>query len=203
MKYDSKMKPGGKGLGLSQPAERWTSAVAQKARTVVKDSRLPYSPGRDGPPAPRPKPGQRFDDDTFQPMDWDTGPMDSDPPYDPPGYDKTSEYVPDRDGTADGDIPNWEGGDVGAEEMGKQENNQKWRYNNWRSENGNPIPEDRAHIFNEIFDEASRKMPSIDENDTNPTEVAMWERNVRRQAAEAGLSREETDKLIEDLFELH
>lgn len=85
--------------------------------------------------------------------------------------------------------------------MGKQENNRKWSYGNWRSKQNAPVPEDREYIFNDLFEHWDKKRPVMG-RDGNPTEIAMWERNVRRSAAEQGLSEEEIERLVQDLYDL-
>lgn len=117
---------------------------------------------------------------------------------DPPS--RTMEYDPERDGTADAPIDNWDGEDPGFEQMGKQEYNKKWRYDNWRSEEKRPIPENEANVYNDLFDEGARSRPDLVNG--NDTEIAQWERNVRRKAQEAGLSEDEIDDLINDLVDL-
>lgn len=197
-----------KGLGMA------TGDWASKSKTAVNprpgsESRMPYTPGtgetKTMPYTPgtgsmqkmpyRPKPGTR-------PMSYDSAPMDMGWESDtPPGY-ATMEYDPARDGSAYEDMPPYDGDGVGAETMGKQENNQQWRYDNWRSEEGRPIPEDKANVYNDIFDEGARQRPDVSSESGNPTEIAMWERNVRKRAAEAGLTEDEIDELINDLYDL-
>lgn len=204
---ESEMQKKPKGLGFS------TAGYSTKDRAVNPrpgtENRMPYTPGtgetKTMPYTPgtgqtkklpyRPKP-------ETQPMSYDSAPMDMGWESDtPPGY-ATMEYDPARDGSAYEDMPPYEGDGVGAEEMGKQEDNQQWRYDNWRSEEGRPLPEDKANIFNDIFDEGARQRPDVSSENSNPTEVAMWERNVRRRAAEAGLTEDEIDELINDLYDL-
>lgn len=111
----------------------------------------------------------------------------------------TMEYDPDRDGRADMPIDNWDGEDPGFENMGKQENNKKWSYGQYRAKEGRPIPEDQHHVFNDLFDTAHRAMP--DTVNGVPEEISQWERNVRRQAREAGLDEEEINQLLDDLYD--
>lgn len=194
-------KPRMKGLGLainkrpvSEDGARpmpYTPGQGGGAKT------MPYTPGsgagaKNMPYRPKPK---------MKPMLYDNEPMDSLGDPVPPGYADTMEYVPERDGDAWGQGGPYEGEDPGFENLGKQEDNKKWKYDNWRSEEGRPIPEDQANVFNDLFDEWSRKRPITGENE-NPTEVAQWERSVRRSAAEAGLSEDEIEQLINDLYDL-
>lgn len=192
-----------KGLGLAQD---WGTKMRPANRRSDPDPRMPYVPGSSEAkpmpytpgtgsmeklpytPTPRMKPVRH--DRGMMDMGWDS--------RTPPDY-ATMEYRPERDGTAGADIPNWGGGDVGAENLGKQEYNRDWRYDNWRSEQGDPVPEDQANVYNDLFDEWDRKRP-VTGTDENPTEVAQWERAARQAAREAGLSDEEIDRLIEDLY---
>lgn len=91
--------------------------------------------------------------------------------------------------------------DGGPIPMGKQEYNKTWRYDNWRSREGEPVPEDRSYVFNDLFEYWDGQRPQMG-RDGNPTEIAMWERNVRRAAEEAGLSQDEANKLLQDLYDL-
>jgi hypothetical protein len=182
-------------------------------RPVSEDGarRMPYTPGSsEARPMPY-KPGTGTTKtlpmpykprlDPVRKMSYDAPVMDSLGDPSPPGYADTMEYVPERDGDAWGQGGPYEGEDPGFENLGKQEENRKWKYDNWRSEEGRPIPEDQANVFNDLYDEWSRKRPIVGENE-NPTEVAQWERSVRRSAAEAGLSEEEIEQLINDLYDL-
>lgn len=155
-----------------------------------KAKTMPYTPGTgQTKKLPyRPK-TQSYDSPTMD-MGWDSDK--------PPAY-ATMEYDPARDGSAYEDMPSYDGGGVGAEELGKQEDNKDWKYENWRSEQGDPVPEDQANIYNDLFDEWDRKRPVTGSNE-NPTEVAQWERSARAAAKAAGLSDEEIERLIDDLY---
>jgi hypothetical protein len=191
--YDSSLKK--KGLGFA-------TGGGKNKRPASRT--LEYVPERDGPPVPREKPPQRYDQGTFQPMGWDDEPMDSigDAAVPPRPY-PTMEYKPERDGPPVPpytDDPYAEDQD-GYEDYGKQEYNQKPRYSNRRSEIGDPVPEDRAYIFNTLFDELQRSKPPTDEKSgINPTELDQWQRWARKRAAEEGLTPEETEDLIMDVL---
>lgn len=201
---ESDMNMKKKGLGFS--ANDYATKPKNVNQRPGSESRMPYKPGtgetKTMPYTPgtgstqtmpyRPKP-------KMKPMSYDNEPMDMG--WDsskPPGY-ATMEYRPERDGSASDPLPPYEGDDVGAENMGKQEENQKWKYDNWRSEQGDPVPEDQANVYNDLFDEWDRKRPVTGSNE-NPGEMAQWEANVRASAEEAGLSPEEIERLLDDLY---
>jgi len=196
---DMSMSKTRKGLGLAinkRPVSEDGAKTMPYTPGTGSAKTMPYTPGTGSmqkmPYRPKPK---------MKPMSYDNEPMDSLGDAVPPGYADTMEYVPERDGDAWGRGGPYDGSDPGFENMGKQEENQKWKYDNWRSEEGRPIPEDQANVYNDLFDEWNRKRPDTGEN-ANPTEVAQWERSVRRSAAEAGLSEEEIDQLVNDLYDL-
>jgi hypothetical protein len=126
-----------------------------------------------------PQPYRQMDDmnNPFGPM-----PENTNPPSRPPQYLEASE-------------------DRGFSPMGKAEENKKWKYDNYRSREGKPVEEDAAYIINDLFDYWDSQRPEMGK-DGNPTEISMWERNVRRAAKEAGLSDDETEKLLQDLYDL-
>ena len=193
-----------KGLGMA--ANDWASKSKTANPRPGSEGRMPYKPGtgqtKTMPYTPgtgsmqtmpyRPKP-------KMKPMSYDNEPMDMGWESEtPPGY-ATMEYKPVRDGSASDPIPNYEGEGVGAETMGKQEDNQNWKYDNWRSEQGDPVPEDQANVYNDLFTEWDMKRPVTGSNE-NPAEIAQWEANVRASAEEAGLSPEEIERLLDDLY---
>lgn len=194
-----------KGLGMAVSAASGSRTNPGSSRPG-NEGRMPYKPGTGSmetmPYTPgtgqtktmpyRPKP-------KMKPMSYDNEPMDMGWESDtPPGY-ATMEYRPVRDGSASDPMPNYEGDDVGAETMGKQEDNSNFKYDNWRSEQGDPVPEDKNYIYNDLFTEWDMKRPVTGSNE-NPGEMAQWEANVRASAEEAGLSPEEVERLLDDLY---
>jgi len=201
---ETSMKMTRKGLGLAlnkRPIDHGAKPMPYTPGQGGGAKTMPYTPGQGGSAKTMPYRPNKPRLDPVRKMSYDAPVMDSLGDPVPPGYDRTMEYVPERDGTAWGQGGPYEGEDPSFENLGKQEENRKWKYDNWRSEEGRPIPEDQANVFNDLYDEWSRKRPIVGENE-NPTEVAQWERSVRRSAAEAGLSEEEIEQLINDLYDL-
>lgn len=184
--FGTKMKPGNARLD-PDPRMPYTPGTGTTKT-------LPYTPGtgttKTMPYRPKPK---------MKPLSYDNEPMDMGWPSEEPPHYATMEYNPVRDGSASEPLPPYEGDGVGAENLGKQEENRKWKYDNWRSEQGDPIPEDQANIYNDLFDEWDRKRPVTGSNE-NPGEMAQWESNVRSAAEAAGLSPEEIERLLDDLY---
>jgi hypothetical protein len=202
-KFQNTNRP--KGLGMAK--SDWGTKMRPANQDSGPDPRMPYKPGtgeaRTLPYKPgtgstqtmpyRPKP-------RMEQMSYDNPPMDGGWPSSTPPAWATMPYDPATDGTAGDNIGTWDPNeDAGYENMGKQEYNQSPRYDNQRSEEGAPVEEDRAWMFNDLYDEFSRNRPDVGEN-ANPTEVAQWERAVRARGKEYGLSDEEIDKVIDDLY---
>lgn len=199
----SMVTPRKKGLGLAinkKPAETGgAKPMPYTPREGGGVKNMPLKPGQGAGAKPMPYRPNKPSVEPMRRLSYDAPVMDSLGAPEPPGYDTTMEYVPERDGSAWGQGGPYMGEDPGFEPLGKQEENRKWKYDNWRSEEGRPIPEDQANVYNDLFDEWDRKRP-VTGTDENPTEVAQWERSVRRAAAEAGLSEEEIEQLINDLY---
>jgi len=198
------MKKMNKGLGFAvnkRPVDSGAKPMPYTPREGGGAKTMPLKPGQGAGAKTMPYRPNKPALDPVRRMSYDAPVMDSLGDPMPPGYADTMEYIPERDGDAWGQGGPYQGEDPGIVPLGKQEENQKWKYDNWRSEEGRPIPEDGANVYNDLFDEWDRKRP-VTGADENPTEVAQWERSVRRAAAEAGLSEEEIEQLLNDLYDL-
>jgi len=122
MPFDKKSK----GLGLALNKRPSSGGAKPMPYTPGQDGgakTMPYTPGSGVGAKTMPYRPNKPRLDPVRKMSYDAPVMDSLGDPSPPGYADTMEYVPERDGSAYTNIPNYEGEGIGAENLG---DNEEW-----------------------------------------------------------------------------